>query len=131
MMPVTVKDIYDQALAILGEAPDPDGAHEFAERASYLTASFCANTADIDRDFRDSHGLGTQPEFSEIYLELDSTFPFCERFATPAAYFVAAMLILDENESLSDSIYEKYCDALARTISEIPYKKERIANVYS
>ncbi len=129
-MCITVKSIYDQALALLGEHPDPDGTHEFAERASYLTATFCANTAVIDRDFRESHGLDPQPRFSEVYLELDDPFPFCERFAAPASYFVAAMLILDENESLSDSIYEKYCDALSRAVSEIPCKKERITNVY-
>ncbi len=130
MMSVTVRDIYRQALAILGEAPDPDGEHEFAERASYLAAIFCSNTAEIDRDLRESHGYAPQPAFSEIYLELEDDFPLCRCFLSSAAYFVASMLILDENESLSDRLYEKHFDALSHAVSEIPYKKGKTANSY-
>ncbi len=130
-MSVTVRNIYDQALALLGESTDPDGEHEFAERAGYLVATVCANIAAIDRDYRESRRLGPQPEFSEIYLELDDDFPLSRRFSAPSACFVAAMLILDENESLSDSIYEKYCDALAQAVNEIPYKKEKIKSSYT
>ncbi len=127
---MTVKKIYDSALSLLGEAADEDGVGELADRASYIIASFCSDNAEMDRDFRETHALPSQASFSEIYLELEENFPLSPRFAKAAALYTASMLILDENETLSDSLFEKYCDALSRAVSEIPYTKGKTRNIY-
>ena len=130
-MPMTVKKIYDSALAFLGETPDDLGDGELAERASYIIAGFCADNAELDRDFRETHTLPAQDSFSEVYLELEEDFPLSSRFSRAAALYTASMLVIDENESLSDSLFEKYCDALSRAVSEIPFAKGKIHDIYS
>ena len=41
------------------------------------------------------------------------------------------MLILEENESLSDNYFGKYCDSLSASVAEMPGRKLKTANIYS
>lgn len=124
------KNIYDAALAILGEPIDSGYDSDYSERAPYIIATFCCDSAEIDKDYRETHGLDAQPEFSVSYISLDDDFPLCKRFSKAAAFYLAAMLVIEEDESLSDSIFEKYCDAISVAVSEIPFTKGKTRNVY-
>ena len=65
-----------------------------------------------------------------VHIPLEADFPLSDRFVNAATAYLAAMLIIDENGELSDKIYDKYCDMMARIQSEIPAKIEKIAQKY-
>lgn len=127
---MTVKKIYESALALLGETKENESELEYRERAPYLIATFCCTAAAVDRDFRESHRLGAQGEFSDVYIPLDDEFPLCNRFTDAAAHYLASMLISDSDEDFSEKLFEKYCDSLSRAVSEIPFSKGKTKNVY-
>ena len=127
---MTAKKIYESALAILGETRENEAELDYRERAPYLIATFCCNAASVDRDFRESHRLGAQGKFSEIYVSLDDPFPLCKRFTDSAAFYLASMLISDTDEDFSERLFEKYCDSLSRAVSEIPFSKGKTKNAY-
>ena len=65
-----------------------------------------------------------------VFLPLEDDFPCADRFASAAALYLAAMLIIDENIELSDKLFDRYCDIMATIHSEIPAKIEKIAQKY-
>lgn len=124
------KDILKKALRLLNEAAELEEDGDFAERAPYILSSMFSETAKLDRDYRTANGGGAQLPFSPIYTELDKDFPLCDRFASAATFYLASMLIVDENEALSDTFYDKYCDSMASICSELSGRAEKIKNVY-
>ena len=123
--------IYDAALALLGEAPETERSLDYRERAPYLIAAFCCECASVDRDYRESHRLAPQGDFSDVYVSLDDDFPLCKRLVGAASHYLASMLVMDEDESLSEKLFEKYCDTLSRAVSEIPYVKGKTKAAYA
>jgi hypothetical protein len=117
-MSTTNREIYNSALGLLGELEDPLLCEDYEERAPYLLASFCSLASEVDKRIRRMEEIEDQISFSPAFLSLDSTFPLCDRLVPTAALYLAAMLVIDENDTLSDSLYDKYCDAIA-SISSI------------
>ena len=124
------KDIFKSALRLLNEKGAEDEACDFAERAPYILSAMFSESARLDKAYRAAFGLGEQEGFSHTYSELDTTFPLCDRFASAAAFYLASLLIVDENDDLSDSFYDKYCDSMASISASIPAETEKIQNVY-
>ncbi|NLW73999.1 MAG: hypothetical protein GX057_03765 [Clostridiales bacterium] len=121
-------EIYEAALSMIGERNAVHNA-DYAERAPYLLAAFCCEAAQIDRLYRKTKGYGKQPEFGSVMIELASPFSLSPRFLGPASLYLAAMLVLDEDEELSDRLYGKYCDAMSAICSEVG-ATEKIIDVY-
>lgn len=124
------RDIYDSALRLLGESVNDGENDDYEERAPYLIASFCNEAANTDRAWRISREFDVQGEWNSICIPLTNDFPLSERFVSAAAFYVAAMLVIDYNESLSDKLYERFCDAMSTISEEIPAIIEAIANRY-
>ena len=124
------KEILKSALRLLNECGDTDENGDYAERAPYIISAMFSGAARLDKNYRASNGLEDQPNFNPTYTELDSDFPLCDRFVGTAAFYLASMLIIDDNEELSDSFYDKYCDSMASISSELGGKTEKIKNVY-
>ena len=127
--PVTCHDIYTAALALLTKSA-ADRTCDFDDRAPYLMAAFCCEVGDIDAVLRETEGAEPQPTFSAVCIELDENFPLLPRFAPIAAAYIAAMLVLDENEQLSDKLYERYCDAMSELCTSLPATCHTITDVY-
>ncbi len=113
------KDIYNASLGMIGTEVSAENIEDYAERAPYLIASFCSMAKSLDKKLRRRDGLVKQAPFSPVFLELEADFPLCERLITTAALYVAAMLVIEENTSLSDSLYDKYCDGIASLSTEL------------
>lgn len=124
------RSIYVSALRLIGENPNADVNNDYEERASYLLAAFCTEAAQVDKAYREANGLEAATEADCVFLPLEADFPCADRFATAAAMYLAAMLIIDENIELSDKLFERYCDIMATIQSEIPAKIEKIAQKY-
>ncbi len=122
-------EIYEAALALIGEK-NTGGADDYAERAPYLLAAFCGEAGGLDAVFRSAKGLPEQPTHGAVMIRLDSAFPLSNRFSGPAAMYLGAMLVIDEDEELSDKLYARYCDAMSEICTEIPGAIGEIADIY-
>ncbi len=107
------QEIYNNALALIAQDINGKDIDDLEDRAPYLIASFCCSAKNIDKSIRKDEGLDEQKNFSSVYLSLNEDFPLCSTLSSPAALYVAAMLMIDEDPDLSDSIYDKYCNAMA------------------
>ena len=124
------KDIYDSALRILAERCDADACEDYEERAPYLIAAFCAESAEADRIYRKANGLAAPKAVSEVFLPLNDTFPCASRFATAASTYLASMLVLDDNSELADKLFDRYSDMMSAICYELPALVEPITEKY-
>ena len=123
-------NIFKSALRLLNEKGAEPDQEEFSERAPYILSAMFSEAARADKNYREAHSLGAQGSFSPTYTELTEDFPLSDRFASAAAFYLASLLIIDENEVLSDTFYEKYCDSMASIVSETPASLTKTKNVY-
>jgi hypothetical protein len=108
---MTCKSIYDAALRLLNETDK--NALDYEDRAGYILATFCTECSGLDNRYRVQNGEGPKSPFAKLYLELDSTFPLSNVLLPAAQFYLAAMLVIDENEELSDRYFAKYTDAVS------------------
>ncbi len=127
---MTNRQIYNGALRLLGEVPDTASNEDYLDRAPYLLAAFCTENAGIDRAYREAHGMSEGEWQDEVYVELDAEFPLCSRLSVAARTYLAAMLILDENETLSDTLFDRYCGQMARLCEQLPASVHPIIQRY-
>lgn len=125
-----LRSVYETALKLIGEAENTASEAELEERAPYIGAALCREASALDRAYRNAFGMEEEPAFEGLYLELDSNFPLADRFAPAAAYYMGAMLILDEDLELYETLFERWCDSLASVSAEIPFVKGSTAEVY-
>lgn len=127
-MPYTNNDIYLSALALIDESETKGETNDLKERAPFIIATFCATCRVLDKKLRERDSLDSQKPFSSVKLSLDGEFPLCEALSAPAATYLASMLVIDENPSLSETLYDKYCDSIATLGAECSCSA--ISNVY-
>ena len=127
---MTNRDIYESALRLLAQQVAEGENEDYEERAPYLIAAFCTEAEDTDLYLRQSLGLGACRAFQKVWLDLDETFPLCDRLAPVGCLYLAAMLVLDEDSELSDKLYDRYCDAISLIRSGLPASLESIEEVY-
>ncbi|MBQ8849768.1 MAG: hypothetical protein IJ011_05520 [Clostridia bacterium] len=121
-------DIYKNALRLLAQSVDEDENADLAERAPYFIAAFCCEAAELDRAARLVLGIEGPEEFNEVCLALDEDFPLLPRFATVAAKYLAAMLVIEEDGDLSDKLYAMYCDGMSLIKEGLPALIEKIVH---
>ena len=127
-MSYTNNDIYLASLALIDESETKGDTTDLEERAPFIIASFCSLCKRLDKKIRQRDELEVQPSFSSVKLELDKEFPLCEALIAPASAYLASMLVVDENPSLSESLYDKYCDGIAMLGAECSC--EAISDIY-
>ena len=127
---MVIRQIYDCALRILAESTVALDNSDYEERAPYLVASFCTQLADVDAAIRKALDKEQTKQFNAVYISLDDEFPLLDRLSASAALYLAAMLVIDDNTTLSDKLYDKYCDAISRIQDSVPALTESISNRY-
>ena len=120
------QDIYEHALALLSLKPSMYDNEDLIERAPYHLAAFCLEAEDVNCWLTGS----TAPSFHPTFLELGDEFPLCDRLAPVAAFYLAAMLILDEDPERSQILYDRYGDAMSDVHNGIPATLESIRQTY-
>ena len=111
--------VFKSALRLLKAKGIEDKFGDFIERAPYILSAMFSEAARADKNYRTANGLENQPRFSSTHSELSEDFPLCDCFSKAAAFYLAALLIIDEDVDLSDDFYEKYCDSMAAIVSSI------------
>ena len=130
--------IYNCALKLLNEPSGTgcacsgcsDAGDDLAERAPYILAAAVDEMRDADDEYRRSHGLGARVDICDIMLPPEAEFPLSPRFAHAAAYYLASMLIADENPELADTLFDRFSDAMATIRASVPATKGKIRTVY-
>lgn len=124
-----VSEVIDSALALIDEVND-GSVDDYVERCPYLMAAFCSETGALDILWREKSGEATQNSFSAVAIDMDEEFPLSERFIPAAASYIAAMLVLEENEELYEKLYARYSDLISGICAELPGAAEKITEVY-
>ncbi len=135
---MTYQELYDSALRLVSEtcrASDGEQILEnedYRERAEYILATFCNECAPLDKKYREIHHAAAAVPYTPVTsVSLNSNFPLKEIFAHAAVYYLGAMLVSDENESLCDRLFDLYTDAISSIQSNLPYATESIVNRYA
>ena len=124
------KDIFISALHLLAENDGESDISDYEERFPYLLANFCNDAEELDVRYRKSRGLPEMEEHSYIMLPPDEDFPLSEIFASSAVYYVASMLISDENTEFSDTLFERFSSRMADIYASLPWDRGSIKNIY-
>ena len=124
------RDIYVTALHLIAQSTMSDENADYEERAPYILASFCCEVSEVDKLLRRALKLPNEKKFNEVILSLDEDFPLLERFSSVASKYLAAMLVIDEDNQLSDKLFAMYCEGISIIQNEIPAAMESIINKY-
>ena len=109
------REIYDAALALLAEEQD-ELSVDYEERAPHILSAFMCECRELDGAYRRIHGGEALPE-EGASVDLDDEFPLSHRFFTAGVYYLAALLVENENDALCDRYFARYAAAL-KSITE-------------
>ena len=127
---MTYRQIYGNALRLICEVDSAVDTTDYEERATYILATFLGQCAPIDRQYRVAHQMSKHAFLPVACVDPDHTFDLAEVFVTPAEYYLAAMLVLDENEEMSERFFSLYTDAISTLLSTLPSACEPINDRY-
>ena len=123
------RDIYALALALLSESGSAESTADYEERAGYLLSAYCSEVRELAEKLASVKGEAKVYD-DPLFRPLDHDFPYDSALASPGAYYLAAMLILDEDPDLSDRLFSRYCDAVSRICAGLPMQSEEIRDRY-
>ncbi len=128
---MTAQEILDTALRLIAENPtETQEFDDYIDRAPYLLATCVRECARLDELYRRGHALTARVGSVGATLPLTAEFPLSPVFEAPAVYYLSAMLVLDENEEMSDRFFDLYADSLASIRASLPALPEAIARCY-
>lgn len=127
---MTYRDLFLTAVGMTGEEIDGGEIGDYEDCAPYLLATFCRECAAIDARYRAAHSLGTSTVPKGAYVDMEDNFPLCDALTPAASYYLASMLVADENEELSDRFFTLYTDAISAIVSTLPASCAPIADCY-
>ncbi|MBQ1230075.1 MAG: hypothetical protein IIW36_05830 [Clostridia bacterium] len=128
---MTCRELFDAAVRAVAENGTEACTEDYEERATYLLATFLHESATLDAIYRSANGLGSGTEPPDgVCIPLEKDFPLSDAFAPAAVYYLSAMLVLDENEEMSERFFALYSDRLSALRASLPARKERIKDCY-
>ncbi len=104
---------------------------DYEDRAGYILATFCADCIKADQRYRLTHSESSVAPTVLTYVNLTSDFALCDVFAPAAVYYLAAMLIMDEDEEMSEKFFALYSDSLSEILSDLPMVSTAIKDRYN
>ena len=129
---MTYYDILDSAVAAVCE--DVTSSHaieDYIIRGQFLLASFVTQYANLDGHFREANKLEPQVIKTDIVsIDPEDEFPMCDVFIPSATYYVAAGMVLDENEEMSDKFFDRYVNGILQIRNELPAQQSAIIDKY-
>ncbi len=129
---MTYRDIYKRALSLIGGTLDADTEGEYEARAPYIFGSLIDELSELDTALRRAKGEDPVLYGDRPYRALDEVFPLCRRLNTPAAHYMASLLLSDSlsETERSDELYDRFCLAVSRLTDSLPAELKATAEVY-
>ena len=107
------------------EIPD-----DYLERAPFILGQFYLQHEELDERIRKAYGLKKDYAIGSVLSYLEENFMFVPQLVASAVYYLAAMLVMDENEELGEKFFALYADEISRVEASIPFLKEKTKEVY-
>ena len=127
---MTYREIYENALRMICEDSSVSDTSDYEERAAYILATLISECAAVDKQYRLAEGLDAISYTPVACVELDAAFTLCEALIPIAVYYLSAILVLDENEDMSEKFFSLYTDALTSFLSSLNHTSQPIADRY-
>ena len=128
---MTYREIYENALSLINEnVPATGQVEDYEDRAGYILATFCTDCIKADQRYRMTHSVSTAAPTATTYVNLSSAFALCDVFAPAASYYLAAMLVMDEDEEMSDRFFDLYSTSMSALLSDAPMVSTAIKDHY-
>ena len=128
---MTYRQIYENALRLICESDGTVDTADYEERANYILATFLGQCAPADRQYRSAHRLSAQTVIPVACVDPDETFVLADAFTTPAEHYLAAMLVMEENEDMSERFFTLYTDEISTLLASLPCSCESISDRYT
>ena len=128
---MTNREIYQAALVKLDE-PIAQGVNpDYDERAPFLIAQFCRLANPVDKKYRVAYGMEKRTAKLKACPSLDEEFALCEAFEAPAISYIAAELVLCDDERFSERLSSEWIDYMTSIECSLPAALESIADRYA
>ncbi len=129
---MTYLDILKTAIGMVGEVIESYDNSDYEECSPYLLATFCRECASADQRYRQAFNPDAPtPKIPKVAcVDLADTFPLSDVLAPAASYYLASMLVADENDSLSDRFFSLYTDAVASLLASLPTVSTSVVDRY-
>ena len=115
---MTNRSILNSACSLLSEGTNTNTPEDYEDRACYILATFCNQSTRVQKKYLLAHQL-TFTEYRErSTVEMADSFPLVPVLVPAATYYLAAMLAIDENETLSDKLFDLYASEIATISAE-------------
>lgn len=122
-------ELYAAALRLISETEDSI-SDDYEERAPYLLGTFVTEQIPLQKKWDAAHGEEERSYTPCLAVTMSDDFPLGDDWIAPATYYLAAMLTLDENETLSDRLFDRYVDGIASIEASLPSSTEAIKDRY-
>ena len=103
---------------------------DYETRSCYLLALFTNQQLPLDAAYRAANNLEAITQRSYSMVELDRFFPLVLNFAPAAVYYLAAMLVIDENAELSNRFFAQYLSEIELIRRSFPSRIEITKDQY-
>ena len=129
---MTYYDILDSAIAAVCEdVTNSRLTEDYVIRGQFLLANFITQYAKLDATFREANGMTPQEiKLNTVPVDPEEDFVMCDVFIPVAIHYVAAGLVIDENEEMSDKFFDRYVDGILQIRKELPAKQGAIVDKY-
>lgn len=129
---MTYNDVLIGAIATVCEdVTNSQATEDYTIRGQFLLASFVTQYAKLDRYFREANGMEvTEIQTDMVSIDPEDYFPLSDVFIPIAVYYVAAGLVIEENEEMSDKLFDRYINGILKIRQELPAKQGAIVDKY-
>ena len=129
---MTYLDLTKRAVAAVCEDPTASfGLEDYHTRATFLLATFVGEYKPLDSCYREAHGMEAKEIFSGMAsVDLEDDFPLCDAFIPAAIHCLAAGLVIDENEEMSDKFFDRYINNILEIRQSLPSTTGAIVDRY-
>lgn len=122
--------IKETAFALIGETNPFSDTRDYDDRFPFVLATFINQNSSLDSALKKQLGIVGKDCPAVSGCDIFGDFPLLDRFVTPAVYYVASMLITDENTELSDKFFGLYEKSMTDMYSALPLTHGQILDAY-
>ena len=129
---MTYYDILDGAVAAICEdVTNTRLIEDYILRGQFIMANFVTQYAKLDATYRQAHEMESREiTLNTTMVDLEDEFPMSDIFVPVAVHYLAAGMVIDENEEMSDKYFDRYINGILQIRKELPAKQGAIVDKY-
>ena len=124
------RKIFNRSQALIAEDPYDENNNDLQVRSIDVINTFIQTLYDVSNLYEVRVLKLPEPEYIEI-SDIDDNFPLCNDMAVACIYYLASVLINNENSELSDKLLREYKLIINDIMLKIPAEIEKISDFYN